>query len=156
MTAFISADGSYRYALTRHVAPLTGEGTCTFVMLNPSTADASTDDPTIRRCISFAKRDGFGGMRVANLYAFRAAQPRDMFRAIDPIGALNDHYLNFSAASTVIAAWGTHARPNRVRDVMRLLHDRTVLCLGTTKDASPRHPLYVRADQPFIPFEAAP
>lgn len=151
--AVISEDGRYRYSLwrawDRSLEPLT------FVMLNPSTADANVDDPTIRRCIGFAKRDGFGGVRVVNLYAFRATQPKDMFRAIDPVGPLNNDYFNFGTAATVIAAWGAHARPNRVRDVMRLLRERTVYCLGTTKDGSPRHPLYVRADQPLIPFGAA-
>lgn len=112
--ASLSSDGRYRYELTRRWDNSTS--TVTYVMLNPSTADASVDDPTIRRCIGFAQSHGFGGLRVLNLYAFRATQPKDMFRAIDPVGPENDTYLgNLDTGSTVVAAWGAHARPDRVR-----------------------------------------
>lgn len=150
-SAVLSADGQYRYELTRRWDNSTS--TLTFVMLNPSTADASIDDPTIRRCIGFAQSAGFGGLRVLNLYAFRATQPKDMFRAIDPVGPENDSYISgLFAGSTVIAAWGANARPDRVRQVRRLLANQRILCLGVTKDGHPKHPLYVPAAQPFVPF----
>lgn len=154
--AIISVDGQYRYRLSRHWDD--GAPSLTFIMLNPSTADAEVDDPTIRRCIGFAKRQSFGGIYVANLYAFRATEPRDMKRAIDPIGPENNQILRymFSRAADqltpVVAAWGTHADPRRVRDVMKLNVGATVLSLGVTKDGHPRHPLYVRADQELTPW----
>jgi len=149
--AVISEDGRYRYSLwrswDRSVEPLT------FVMLNPSTADALADDPTIRRCVRFARDHSFGGMRVLNLYAYRATNPRDMFRAVDPVGPENDsHFGDLGATTQVIAAWGAHARPDRVRQVLRILEGKPVYCLGVTQAGAPRHPLYVRADQPFLEF----
>ena len=85
--ATISECGLYRYSLTRvwdDVLPM-----CIFVMLNPSTADADIDDPTIRRCINFAKREGCGSLMVVNLFAYRATSPADMKAAVDPIGSGN-------------------------------------------------------------------
>lgn len=127
----------------------------TFVMLNPSTADADKDDPTIRRCIGFAKRDGFSGLRVVNLFAFRATQPTDMQAADDPIGPENEARLIelFSAGGTFVAAWGGGGQfRGRAYDVRRLagLLGVEMQCLGTTKDGYPRHPLYVKADQPLV------
>jgi hypothetical protein len=134
--AVVSPDQRYRYSLWR--AWDAGSPLLMFVMLNPSTADANTDDPTIRRCMGFARLHGFGGIGVLNLYAFRATEPREMFRAIDPVGPENDRYFNdMSPSATVIAAWGTHARADRVRQVRRLLGDRALFSLGVTKDGSP-------------------
>lgn len=148
--ADMSPDGRYRYSLWRTWDP--SVTALTFIMLNPSTADAEADDPTIRRCVGFA-RDSFGGIRVLNLYAFRATDPKVMFRAIDPVGPENDaHLRSLGAHETIVAAWGAHARPDRVRQVRRILEGRAVFSLGTTKHGSPRHPLYVRADQPLMPY----
>lgn len=150
--AFLSDDGKYRYELWRSW-DISVES-LTFVMLNPSTADANIDDPTIRRCIRFAKDHGFGGIRVLNLYAFRATNPKDMFRATDPVGPLNDSFFD-TGVGPVIVAWGAHARADRVRKVLPHLVGRQLFHLGLTKDGAPRHPLYVRADQPFRDFKAA-
>jgi hypothetical protein len=153
--ALISDDGLYRYALGRRwETSLDGPGAAVFVMLNPSTADAEQDDPTIRRCIGFAKALGCGGLHVVNLYAYRATKPADLWLAADPVGPDNDHILGetFRAAVTdmrpVIAAWGANARPDRVADVKRLARScgLTLRALGITKDGAPRHPLYLRAD----------
>ena len=145
--AYISDDGLYRYSLTREVTPEEGYGTCTFVMLNPSTADAEQDDPTIRRCIGFARAWGFGRLKVVNLYAFRAIKPNDLWRADDPIGPENDHVLSlaFGGSDLLIAAWGAHAKPDRVAEVLSW-PIRPRLCVGVTKAGAPRHPLYLKGD----------
>ena len=144
MGALLSPCGRYRYRLTREW--LMGEGTVLFVMLNPSTADAETDDPTIRRCIGFAQRWGFRGLAVGNLFAWRATDPRELRQAIDPVGPENDrHLVEMShAANAVIAAWGAGGG-RRGQYALRLLRG-TVEHLGLTKQGYPRHPLYLRAD----------
>lgn len=151
--ARISPCGQYRYELSR----IWGEGpVLSFVMLNPSTADASVDDATIRRCLSFAKRDGFDGLRVVNLFAFRATDPSVMARAVDPVGPENDAYLLdlfMTDGPAVVAAWGAggglHGRDVAVRRLAGMM-GVDLLCLGATQNGSPRHPLYVRADQPLV------
>jgi len=155
--AVISDDGLYRYSLERWWDH--GDGAVLFVMLNPSTADASVDDPTIRRCIGFARTWGKQGIIVCNLYAYRATDPRELDRVHDPIGPDNQRHLDaaLGGVDLVIAAWG--ANPSRGRYVRR---DRAVSlgletfhelqCLGLTKEGHPRHPLYVRADAQPIGF----
>lgn len=142
--ADISEDGLYRYVLGRRWDDSLPE--CVFIMLNPSTADASQDDPTIRRCISFAKSFGCGSLLVGNLYAFRATDPRDLFTAAEPTGgprntAVLTDLLTRGAAT--VAAWGVHAKPARVAEVLRLPGADRLTALATTKDGAPRHPLYV-------------
>lgn len=158
--ADISEDGLYRYHLYRCWDPSVHG--LAFVMLNPSTADGTTDDPTIRRCMRFARDLGFGGMYVVNLYAFRATKPADLWKAADPVGPRNDAYLKraFVAAGAagkpVIAAWGANARPDRVAQVLDLpLARESLHALGLTKDGAPRHPLYLRADSRPMPFRPA-
>ncbi len=152
MSAYISDDGMYRYTLIRNLPPQLvpregSQGTCTFVMLNPSTADASKDDPTIRWCMRFARDWGFHRLKVVNLYAFRATDPREMFKAADPVGPENDHVLSvaFGSSDLLIAAWGAHAKRDRVEKILSW-PIRPRLCLGVTKDGAPRHPLYLRRD----------
>lgn len=120
---------------------------CMFVGLNPSTADERHDDPTIRKCVAYAKRWGFGGLCMVNLFAFRATQPRDMMAAEDPIGPKNDEVLLAlsRSAGIVIAAWGKDGSyKDRARQVMALLPN--LYCLKQNKDGSPAHPLYLRGD----------
>lgn len=155
MSAIISECGQYRYLLSRPadcMAPM--KSTALFLMLNPSTADASLDDPTIRRCRGFAKTWDCNGISVANLYALRSTNPDALWSHADPVGPENDAYLRKFAHEyrDVICAWGANARPSRVTDVVEILHaaDARLWCLGMTKDGSPRHPLYVRADQPLV------
>lgn len=119
-----------------------------FVGLNPSTADETEDDPTIRRCIRFASDWGFGGLCMANLFALRATDPRVMLAHPEPIGPDNDITLRRLAADAgiVVAAWGAHgAHLNRAGAVMDML-TAEVHCLGQTKAGQPKHPLYLRAD----------
>src|SRR5690606_33929820 len=130
--------GRYRYSLTRHIPSLLRwVRPVTFVMLNPSTADASEDDPTIRRCISFAERIGGTELEVLNLFALRATDPKELLEAqrngVDPIGPENDEYLRrISPMSTVIVAWGAHpAARDRVQQVLTgPLLRRELFCLG--------------------------
>jgi hypothetical protein len=124
---------------------------CAFIGLNPSTADETEDDPTIRRCIGFAKSWNLGGLIMLNAFAFRATQPKDMKAAFDPVGYENNMALDLASKSViegggiVIAAWGAHCDEAREREVCQLI-GKTVHCLGTTKNGRPKHPLYLRAD----------
>lgn len=153
--ADFSPCGRYRYRLWRQW----GEGSrVVFVGLNPSTADASRDDPTIRRCIGFAQRWGHARFDIVNLFAFRATQPVDLRAALEPEGPDNlkaiRHAVNVSSA--VIACWG-HMGGWRDQDrrVLPLLPDDT-RCLGTTKGGHPRHPLFVRYGTPLVPLPLSP
>lgn len=155
MSAIISACGRYRYQLTRPpIDRHTTAGPALFIMLNPSTADASVDDPTIRRCKSFAKTWDCAGIAVANLYALRATDPKELWLHTDPVGPDNDHYLRMLSFEyeTVVCAWGANARPDRVkaiRDIFNGRHHR-LMCLGATKQGAPRHPLYVLGSTKLI------
>jgi hypothetical protein len=132
----------YRYGLWRRWA--TGPEVL-YVMLNPSTATELANDPTIERCQRRAVALGFGAMRIANLFGWRATDPRDLRRASDPVGAENDAVLRDWAgmADMVLAAWGVHgAHLDRAQGVAAWLAG-DVRHLGLTRDGHPRHPLYV-------------
>jgi hypothetical protein len=145
--AVIDPTGKYRYLLWRAWGLLWPR--CLFIMCNPSVADAERDDPTIRRCIGFAKKWGMHGIEVVNLFAYRATEPDKLLQVDDPVGPQNDaHLIGATArAGLVVAAWGWHGT-HRGRDgeVARLLAWSHLQCLGKTKNGHPRHPLYVRAD----------
>ncbi len=154
--AIISDCGSYRYLLTRpSEVARPDRGTALFLMLNPSTADAEVDDPTIRRCRGFAKAWGCNGLTVANLFALRSTDPAVLLSHADPIGPLNDDWLRRLAREygDVVCAWGAHSmavgRSAAVAEIMRKAGAR-LWCLGTTKQGFPRHPLYVRGDQQLV------
>lgn len=148
--ADISDDGVYRYALGRNLG-MVGEGRVVFVMLNPSTADAQQDDPTLRRCIGFCRSWGYAELVVCNLFAFRATRPADLRRAPDPVGPDNDEAIAHWSqnAAMVVCAWGVHG-VYRERDqfvLKSLLHARKeVHTLGLTSEGHPKHPLYVPAE----------
>lgn len=156
-TAIISPDGQYRYRLAR---TWSDEPPATFIMLNPSTADAEVDDPTIRRCMGYARRWGCGGLVVVNLYGLRATNPADLWRTDDPVGPKNDDILTMalyrarSSTAPVIAAWGAHARPDRVEFVRYAARGSGVQlrALKVTKAGAPGHPLYLRADAELKPW----
>jgi hypothetical protein len=143
---FDSPAREYRYLLTRIWDPAVKPAV--FLMLNPSTADALEDDPTIRRCTSFARREGAGGLIVVNLFAFRSTDPRALLRHPDPVGRDNGRFIRQAVGmgGTVVCAWG--AAPvagERGREVAMELGRRGVplFCLGTTSLGEPRHPLYL-------------
>jgi hypothetical protein len=145
--AIISPDGVYRYRLTRVWD--TRRPVLVWVMLNPSTADATTDDPTVRRCTAFARAWGYGGIEVVNLFALRATSPAELRTHADPAGPLCDAYLACAVVSpgaVVVLAWGANAdHPpvrGRARDVLAMLQRRRVdvRCLGVTAGGHPVHP----------------
>lgn len=140
----------YRYSLWREW--IGGSGYAMFVGLNPSTADESNDDPTIRRCVAYAKAWGFAALCMTNLFAYRATKPADMMAATDPVGPENDaRLLELSGgAGIVLAAWGAHGRfmgrDFAVRKFFPALH-----CLALTQNGSPGHPLYLsKALRPIV------
>jgi len=122
-----------------------------FVMLNPSTADEATLDPTIRRCLAYAEDWGYGCLHVANLFALRSTYPEALYRHVDPVGDGNDEWLMrlHREAALTVAAWGVHgAHQGRGRLVLDALQSvKPVMCLGVTKDGHPKHPLYLKATE---------
>ena len=151
-SAVISTNGSYRYALYRDWGP--GPNVA-FVMLNPSSADAEVDDPTVRRCIGFAEREGMGSLTVINLYALRSTDPRYLAAHIDPVGPDNQYWWDkaLGVADLIVAAWGV-AGGWDVPVTTPICEAEMIgwSCLGLTKDGYPKHPLYVPASAPLIPF----
>lgn len=150
-SAELSPDGVYRYRLDR--GRRDAGGNVCWIMLNPSTADAEQDDPTIRRCWGFTGQWGQSSLTVVNLFAYRATSPKDMKQAADPVGPENDRYIieavNSPDVVAVVAAWGEHGKfRNRAGEVRQLLADHNVplYCLERSKSGQPKHPLYLRGD----------
>lgn len=140
-------DEDYRYALWR---TWSAGPAVLFIGLNPSVADAQSDDPTIRRCIRFAMDWGFGTLYMGNLFAYRTTWPEYLKKAADPVGPGNEAALAWMSGecSLVVAAWGVHgAFLGRGEAVCRAFRDRgtPLHVLGLTKDGSPKHPLYLPA-----------
>ena len=161
MSAIFSPCRTYRYRLEREFAPRLDApgGTCAFIMLNPSTADETANDPTIRRCIGFAQSWGFSHLIIGNLFALRSTDPAALYSAPAPVGPDNDMHLKSigDEAELVVAAWGVHgAYQWRDRDVRRLLHPRGVDLhhLGLTKHGRPKHPLYLKSTTKPEPWGA--
>jgi len=150
-SAIISEDGLYRYHLSRTWGD---DERAVFIMLNPSTADGFTDDATIRRCIAFAKAWKLDGIEVVNLYAYRATHPQELWTVNDPVGPDNDRWLRSAGTSgyPLIAAWGNHARQDRVSQVLAMPGFEKLTCLKTTRSAAPAHPLRLSADLTPVPW----
>lgn len=148
-TASYSDCETYRYSLTRRW----GDGPILLVvMLNPSTATETRNDPTIARCETRARSAGFAALEVVNLFAFRATRPADLRRAADPVGPQNDAQILESSAraARILCAWGIHgAFRGRGAEVgSRLAATVGALWhLGLTRDGAPRHPLYLPGDR---------
>ncbi len=173
MTATLSVDGRHRYDLTR-TADRTQPGTILFVMCNPSTADASLDDPTITKCTKIAVTQRFGVLAVVNLWSYRTPDPAHLIAAAnDGIditgGTVNREWIrrHLNRATIVVAAWGAIAAkvPGYIDAVQSLTDDANSLgigalyCLGTTKDGHPKHPLArgkhrIADDQPLNRWHA--
>jgi hypothetical protein len=154
-SAKLSSCRKYRYTLMRTWDE--SKPSVMFVGLNPSTADAKIDDPTVRRCIGFARRWGFGKLVLTNLFAFRSTDPALLEDIADPVGPENDHWIAQSSrvADLTVVAWGVHGSLlERDQEVLAQLHEPH--CLGTTKSGAPRHPLYLPADAPLRLFSSQP
>lgn len=165
-TAWVSDDGRHRFYLSRKWGP---GPSAVFVMLNPSTADGTEDDPTVRRCLGFARRLGCTSLEVVNLFAWRATDPADVVKAQaagEDItgGEPADVMLRLAATEAherggaVIAAWGAgpaglrSAMAQRIPAVLELIG--RPWCLGTTRSGQPRHPLYLPATAPLTLWTA--
>lgn len=161
--AVFSDDGRYRYQLTRQwVWPKNRPPrTLGVIMLNPSTADETKDDPTIRRDVDFAKRWGFERLLIGNLFGHRSPYPKTLLTADDPVGPGNDVWLRITAGNSdmVLVAWGQidkrwKSRAVHVQHILAVADPgplKDLYCLGRTKSGQPRHPLMLRSDtQPEI------
>ena len=160
-TAWLSDDEVYRYRLTRtwdRSLPL-----LLFIMLNPSKADAFIDDQTISRCMHYARRDGYGGIIVVNLYAYRTFSPALLKKAardgVDIVGIDNECAIRdaLNESWDVVVAWGGAHKPwidRRERELISILKAKGIQpkCLGHTQDASPRHPSRLGNDVPLVPW----
>lgn len=147
----------WRYSLWRRFSdiPCRPKQFCAFIGLNPSTADETIDDPTVRRCIRFAKSWNFGGMIMLNLFAYRATDPNVMKAFPHPVGEFNDFTIDTVCRSVgqVVCCWGNHGSfQNRSDHVGEILSDVPTWCFGTTKTGEPKHPLYLRGDSELIFF----
>lgn len=154
-TALFSPCNTYRYRLGRRWA----DGPALlYVMLNPSTADADVDDPTIRRCIRFAQAHDFGGLEVVNLFAFRATDPKDLRRAGYLAGQDNDAHIAAAAAeaSAICVAWGANVagleRPQIVLPLLRTA-GKPLQCLRITRSGYPQHPLMLASSCRLTAFD---
>lgn len=153
--AIISECGYYRYLLWRKWSESL-DNFLSFIMLNPSTADALQDDPTIRRCIAFTKREGLGGILAVNLFAYRSSCPDVLRHVSNPIGPHNDSFIKAQIHSgrRIVLAWGAVDFHDRIQYVLDMIRKHgSAYCFGTTKNGSPRHPLYLSASAPLTRFQ---
>lgn len=148
--ANFSKCGKYRYYLRRFWN--TGEKHVMFIGLNPSTATASTDDPTIRRCINFAKSWGYAGMYMCNLYAYISTDPKKLIISGEEIAVTNS-YLRECAGfvDIIVFAWGAfELHKKRMNEIIEMFP--AAYCIKHTKNGYPSHPLYLKSDLKPIPF----
>jgi hypothetical protein len=156
--AVLSPCRTWRYRLWRKWRE---ESQVNFLMLNPSTADESADDPTIRRCLGYARRWGYGGIVVTNLFALRATDPGALREHPDPVGPHNDQAILAAACSCalVVCAWGSHGDiRGRAGEVEWLLRRQRIRphYLRRNQDGHPAHPLYLKGDIRPVPWSEWP
>jgi len=164
-SASFSFDRRYRFKLRRTFEGSGLVGLVNFVMLNPSTADATENDPTVVRCQGFARRWGFRGLTITNLYALRATKPAALWAVGDPIGIPplgdNDDWLRLAAVECdrLVVAWGGAAERSRAEHVLGILSHVALrrawarpMCFGVTRSGEPFHPLYQRRDAELVAF----
>lgn len=149
--ANISKDKIYRYTLSRTWDST--KPTVLFIGLNPSIADENVDDPTVTRCINFAKDWGYGTLLMANLFAYRSTYPKEIYLIDDPIGKDNDYYLLecVKQSDLIIACWGNNGtymgREKIIKELVPNLY-----CLQKNKNGTPHHPLRLPRNINPIPF----
>ena len=154
-SAIFSDDRRYRYLLRRRVGE--SQRRVLFVMLNPSAADEEQDDPTIRRCIGFARNWGFGLLDVVNLFALMSTDPKALLTADGPVGPDNDVTIHcaLEVADTVVLGWGNHGldHQGRVKEVTAIVRQSAQpFCLGITLRGAPRHPLRLASTTDLLRF----
>lgn len=159
--ARISDCGRFRYFLRRswpEISPF-GAQRLVVIMLNPSTADHQVDDPTVRKMMSFAMREGFREVTIVNLFAYRSSSPGVLKAHGFPVGVETDAFITAAVrmSDAVLCAWGAHAeglaRVDEVRAILRRYPMLPIFCLGRTKAGEPRHPLYLSNGTPFEVFK---
>jgi hypothetical protein len=159
VSAVISECGKYRYSLERGMP---GFRAMHWIMLNPSTADANTDDPTIRKCVGFARHHGCARITVHNLFAVRATDPREMLKHSDPVGPENWMHVEKMlkgasiANERVICAWGSHGKfMDQDETVMGWIENANIkpLCFGYCSNGTPRHPLMLAYSTPMAMYK---
>ncbi|HEA46393.1 MAG TPA: DUF1643 domain-containing protein [Candidatus Pacearchaeota archaeon] len=141
--AVFSEDRVHRYVLIREWD--LNKPSLMVVSLNPSTADEKKNDPTIRRCIGFAKKWGFGKLIMTNIFAFRATLPKDLFNSENPVGNKNDYWLKklSKKADKVLLAYGNHGKfRNRHDEILKIIDNP--YCIKKSKTGMPMHPLYLK------------
>jgi hypothetical protein len=170
--AVFDASGSFRYELWRSWDQTKSE--IVFIMLNPSTADDTVNDPTIKRCISFAQTWKYGSLRVVNLFAYRATDHRLLLKTRDPVGPDNDRFIETALRTdgsdlpgsplhgsplpgshkTVVLAWGNRGalleRGDQVIALAAKHAKRRLRCFGYTKEGQPCHPLYLPGNSKLV------
>ncbi len=148
-SAKLSDCGHYRYTLRRawHLNRADKSTTITFIGLNPSTADASIDDPTLRRCMSFSDKWGYKTLYMVNLFGYRATDPKKLYTCIDPVGIDNDKYIKAAIrkSSMVIACWGEHGNLLSRDKAVNTRYSEKLHSLRINKSGQPAHPLYLSA-----------
>lgn len=151
--AILSRNRLYRYVLWREWD--TSKGTCVFIGLNPSTANETEDDSTLRRCVNFAKGWGYGKCVIINLFAYRATQPAELKKQEKPVGYKNNHHIKIESANAamVVVAWGNHGSfLKRDEKVLKLLKNVPLKCFALTAKGQPIHPLYQPKDISLIEY----
>lgn len=153
-SAEISPCGKYRWWLRRSWSTGGNGKVCCFITLNPSTADAENDDPTLRRCMAFVKAWGYSVLSVRNLFPYRATDPACLRSVADIVGPRGDvELVAAKTADLVVAAWGAGgAYRGRDKEAMALLAGKPLFCLRKTSAGHPQHPLYVRGGVEPIPY----
>jgi len=150
--AIFSDDRKYRYVLSRVWDD--SKPAVLLIGLNPSTADETKNDPTIRRCIGFAQKWGFGSLYVCNLFAYRATYPQDLFKQEDPVGSENDEWIKKiqNEVDLVVLAYGNHGHyKSRHLEILRIINNPH--CINTSKSAMPMHPLYLKYTENPVPYD---
>ena len=150
-SAVFSTCRKYRYSLTRLWN--SEKGYVLFIGLNPSIADEIIDDPTLKRCINFAKDWGYGGLIMVNLFAYMSTDPKELKKTEIPIGKNNNKHIlkNHQKSQLTVVAWGNDGQfLERDKEVLKIIDNP--MCLNINKSGQPAHPLYQKKDQELINF----
>lgn len=156
-TAVFSPCENYRYSLRVEINFPNGRSSrcCSFIGLNPSTADHNAPDPTVKRCLRWATKWGFDSFVMLNAFAYRATDPENMKSQRDPVGQMNDAHLqvNTLCSDRVVVCWGNHGghmgRQDWILINLRTWNEENTFCFGRTGRGYPKHPLYLRNDTPL-------